>query len=282
MRVSSQRGGFGGLLDGLPGPLVRYILGYVLFLLAFLIGAVVAVARLSFEDVGTGVLWIVGIAVVFSALVAFPVVALTERFAAASIDKGEVWARWHYTDVDRQRIAGARLAPQDAAFSLGGWIPGCLAIVFVVIVFALNDLLLAGLLLGGGILLIAGVVSLPLYRRHRRRARLHSNGLREVTVGPVGLNMDGERLTFTKAGLVLQRVAYQPGPPASIAFTSNYYRIVRGRRITVGHEQVFHLPVPAGREDEAAALVERFERVLADTNERRGADDASYIAQRRA
>jgi hypothetical protein len=239
---------------------------YLLALAALFIAGLIKLPGWMLEEPAEGVPAMIGFVFGLAALLGLPFAALDLRSVDRSIEEGETLAEWHYTDEDRRRCAGISLLPPGGGVLPGTWVIILLVAAFSVALSAASGFLIAGVTLAGGIILLAGVVSLPLYAKERRQHALRAASLRAVRITPDGLKVDGEYLPVNSSGLVLRDAALLAGTPAILTFTSRRYRLQKiGSSmvaVAIGGKRVLRLPVPAGREDEAAAVVQRLKDEL--------------------
>ena len=179
--------------------------------------------------------------------------------------QSSTWAHWRYSDEDRRLMAGAALEPTDDAVGTSPLLTVLLILIGIPLVFLVcaRDTTMA--LVMGGVLSPLLVMVLPAILserlRLRRLRRTLAAGIQEATIKPRGLYVGKVYLPLFEAGLVLTRVDFRPGSPAILTFTSGRYRPSSLGDVRTG-DRVYHIPVPRGKEEEAAALVHRFRDVI--------------------
>ncbi len=239
------------------------LLGYSLALAVLcVIVAAVAFPRVS-GDFALLMAVLIGLALAIIILALLPSLLLPlhqYRVVRAEIASGPVWARWQYSDDDRQRIASAKISDSVRMIPLLNLIAMPFVFGWLGYMLASGGALLAGVFLVVGLLTIVLIVAVPPSLRQRRRKALFAGGLREVAIVPAGFWADGlVTPLYPAVGRVERAVELQSGEPTLLLLTSTYvsYDAYLGYTPTeVG--QTIYIPVPHSHEAEAAALVERF------------------------
>ncbi len=206
--------------------------------------------------------WAVGAIFLATAVVVLPIVAIFGRIYGTSLAQlldGGHWARWAVDTGEGARFAANewRRARREARnlvlFGMGaGPVFGLLFGLLAGSMTAFG--LVVALMVGVGILAAANVLAIGWWR-HKRRAERGG----EVLIGPMGVFSQGTFTPLAGFNLGLGAVEIEEGDPPVIRFdavTRTYSEGVIPTRTT--RTEPVRVPIPRGRESEAAALVARF------------------------
>jgi hypothetical protein len=249
-------------LGTVPGsPLRPFILGMLWLLLACLLTAAALFVA--------GVYYVYPLlALIFAAVFVFvlPVVALATRGWIRDMDRllaGDFLARWPVDDAVWERYAAqewrrardfARRGPLYALILALG-IGGAAGVIDVLAASERSDAALTALGVGGVILVVGLLVSGGSYLggrwRYARRARRRG----DVVIGAAGVYQHGVYTPFAGFNLRLTRAELEPGDPPTLLFTTQTMTQYGARKASEAH-----VPVPPGREAEAAELAAMFQR----------------------
>jgi hypothetical protein len=240
------------LTPGNPLTPLTVALAVLLVALPLVVAPVLLIA--GFDPVGVLFLLLFGVAIVLMCL--WVAVAAGRGYARglAQLTGGDAWARWHTTPAERRRFAAEEraLARRTAGRYLAYTVLGSVALATLACVFGGGA---QGALLG---LAVAGVVGIGAttltYYLDFARPSTGPAGSDDVSIGPPGVYQLGRFRPFAGPGRRLVGAELVPGIPPVLRFT-----VAERVRYGTVHSEV-RVPVPAGRETEAAALVDRFRR----------------------
>lgn len=185
------------------------------------------------------------------------IVWIARRYAAdhARLLAGECWARWTPTSADRshflsrERERARADAGRYAIYACGVASIGTLGMWFSTRTFA-------GAAIGLAVFAAAGaLVVATTWLWGATSANPAGPDPDGICLGAGGIHQFGRYAPLRGFNLFPQRVELVPGPPAALAFTVGTRTRYGGVRSTETR-----VAVPPGREDEAAALVERYRR----------------------
>ncbi len=254
-----------GLTRG--NPFAPFVMGTVVVTGLAAVGVPVALSLGAYPMV----VWTLAVtagAVLALMLAVFVVAARREVQDVSRVRAGEIWARWRYDTSTAARLVAkersrSRTSARQTAWS--GLLAGIVAGVSAgygagsVTIGAI-----VGSLCGGLLLLLAAVW----YLRSRREEGNPSDHLGEVVIGPGGLDIGGRYASLRGAKVQVLGVEVRPGEPSVLRF-----ELLRERRTTADDWWEFshrywaktyeEVAIPAGREAEAGALVDRFRREFA-------------------
>jgi hypothetical protein len=209
---------------------------------------------------GTGGVVLVMMVVLITAVFCIGLVVWLGRRYSGDMDRllaGEHWAHWQLTPAERERfVTGERTRSHGEArryllYSLG------LAIFGALLMWAYTETA-TGAAIGFGVLGAAGLlVVLTTWLWGGARPRREATNLDDIYLGDLGIYHLGRYMPVRGFNLFLTRTDYQPGDPPVLHFevgSRTQHGSVRTNEVRV--------LVPAGREAEAEALAERFQREL--------------------
>jgi hypothetical protein len=239
------------ILGIVPGsPFRTFMLGY------YALMGVALVASLGLYLAGVNPLWsLIVLLPIAIAPIVVPVVALVSYSYLGGMREllaGNGWARWEYSPQEWRDFAEAEWRRARREARLGPFYTLILAAGFGGVVgFIAHDL--GAALLMAGIIGVAGLVtSAGIWLAGRWRYRRRNAGAGAVLVGPDGIYSRGQYTAFHAFNVRLQQVEVEPGDPATLFVATSSHTEYGATR---SYET--RVPIPAGREQEAATIAER-------------------------
>jgi hypothetical protein len=201
-----------------------------------------------------------GAAVLLAFLIALPLLA-PWRYTndMNSMRSGGAWAHWRYDEAEwsaANSIEGRRNRRNSytgAAFALG------LGLVILLIGLAVDDpdsretwLFVGSIMTGGGVVLILTILSTSVDTLARRKPT------GEIYISPMGIyRQPGGYVALLGFGVRVHRVEFVDGKPSVVRFDTSVQQ-----RYGTTKEHWADVAVPAGHEDEAKKLVDRFRATI--------------------
>lgn len=172
-----------------------------------------------------------------------------DRHRRALLAGEGVLARWSYTEAEWKEFSGVEVVRQSAGLR---WLLGITAFFMVVATIGkMSEDRRAGLFVGGTLLVVwilCWLVGRATVRKFQRRA---AGPALEVRIGRDAMVVGDELHVWRGWGHLLHSCAVIEGPPRQLKIVYSV-QSRHSRPITE-----VHVPVPAGREAEAAQVVER-------------------------
>ena len=200
-------------------------------------------------------------AIALTVLAVLVVASRAETQQFARLMEGDVWARWPIAPAERRRYAQderGRLwrteAQALAVLALG-------VVLFAVLAGMIGEGKHGWLAHGAGGVIIALTVAWIAYTARSTVRRAAAPDTDTITIGPPGIYQIGRFRRFSGPGRRLIGADIVPGIPARLRFTVEEH----SAKLGWGRAEV-HVPVPTGREAEAASLVERIQRAVGQSN----------------
>ena len=161
--------------------------------------------------------------------------------------------KWNYTDAEWRAFAGEELRAQSGGKNKLLWFTAIFMIV-VTIVYVVRDPK-AGLFVGA-VLFVAWVLCWIAARATLRSSAVAQGGASpEVRIGRDGLLIGDEMHIWRGWGNSLDKCELQDGPPRELSIR---YLVPSGNATVLRHE-VVRVPVPAGKETEAAEVIRQLQ-----------------------